>query len=133
MKEAVLEGLRGQFRPEILNRVDETIVFHTLSTQHLMEVVEIQLGHLRARLQNHGIVMEITERAREFLVEVGYDPHYGARPLKRSIQKELENPLGRLLLEGRAMDGDSIVVDYEAGKGELTFTASEAEVELIEV
>ena len=133
MKKAVLEELRRQFRPEFLNRVDETIVFHTLSEQHLMEIVEIQLGHLRARLEDHGIAMELTEKARAFLVEVGHDPHYGARPLKRSIQKELENPLGRLLLEGRVMDGDSIVVDYEAGTGALTFTPQEAEVELMEV
>ena len=133
MKEAVLGELRRQFRPEFLNRVDETVVFHTLSKEHLKEIVEIQLGHLSARLEDHGIVMELTEKAREFLVEVAHDARYGARPLKRSIQKELENPLSRLLLEGRVMDGDSIVVDHEAGTGALTFTPQEALVELMEV
>ena len=129
MKKAVLEELRRQFRPEFLNRVDEIIVFHTLSEQHLMEIVGIQLGNLRARLKDQNIDMELTEEARQFLVQSGYDPHYGARPLKRSIQKELENPLGRLLLEGTVSDGDLIVVDFDAATGQLTITPQEVEVE----
>jgi ATP-dependent Clp protease ATP-binding subunit ClpB len=129
MKKAVLEELRRQFRPEFLNRVDETIVFHTLSEQHLKEIVAIQLGHLRARLKDQGIAMEITEEASEFLVKVSYDPHYGARPLKRSIQKQLENPLGRLILGGKVSDGDLVVVEYDAKKDALTFTSQKAEVE----
>jgi len=135
MKKAVLEELRRQFRPEFLNRVDETIVFHTLSEQHLMKIVDIQLGHLRARLKDLRIDLELSEEARRFLVQVGNDPHYGARPLKRSIQKELENPLSRLLLEGAIADGDWIMVDLDAETGQLTFTPQEAGVEqaLVEV
>jgi ATP-dependent Clp protease ATP-binding subunit ClpB len=129
MKKAVLEELRRQFRPEFLNRVDETIVFHTLSEQHLKEIVAIQLGHLRARLKDQGIAMEITEEASEFLVKVSYDPHYGARPLKRSIQKQLENPLGRVIIGGPVSDGDLVVVEYDAKKDALTFTSQKAEVE----
>ncbi|MEE8349384.1 MAG: ATP-dependent chaperone ClpB [Acidobacteriota bacterium] len=127
MKKAVLEELRLQFRPEFLNRVDEIIVFHTLSDQHLKEIVEIQLGHLRGRLKDHRMGLELTDEAREFLVQVGHDPHYGARPLKRSIQKELENPLAHLLLEGRVRDGDLIQVAYDAGTGQLTFTPDREE------
>ena len=129
MKKAVLEELRRQFRPEFLNRVDETIVFHTLSEEHLKEIVAIQLGHVRARLKDQSIVMEITEEASEFLVKVDHDPHYGARPLKRSIQKQLENPLGRLILEGKVSDGDLVVVEYDAKKDALTCTSQKAELE----
>lgn len=129
MKKAVLEELRLQFRPEFLNRVDETIVFHTLSEQHLKEIVAIQLGHLRSRLKSQNIDMELTEEAREFLVKVNYDPHYGARPLKRSIQKQLENPLGRLILEGKVSDGDWVVVDFNAETSQLTFTPRKSEGE----
>jgi len=121
MKEAVLDEMRHHFRPEFLNRVDEIIVFHSLSLEHLKQIVEIQLGRLRARLADRHITLELTERARENLVKTGYDPSYGARPLKRAIQKKIENPLGRLLLKGEVRDGQKLTVDAENDSGELQF------------
>ncbi len=121
MKDAVLEELRHHFRPEFLNRVDETIVFHALSEEHLKEIVEIQLGRLRARLADRHITLELTDAARSNLVRTGYDPHYGARPLKRAIQKKIETPLGRLLLKGDIRDGQTLVVDAQHEAGDLTF------------
>ncbi len=121
MREAVLEELRRQFRPEFLNRVDEVIVFHALSEEHLKQIVEIQLGRLRARLAERHIALELTDRARANLVRTGYDPHYGARPLKRAIQKKIETPLGRLLLKGEIRDGQAVTVDADHEVGDLTF------------
>ena len=123
MKDAVLEEMRGHFRPEFLNRVDEIIVFHALSEEHLKQIVEIQLGHLRARLADRHIALELTDAARANLVRTGYDPHYGARPLKRAIQKKIETPLGRLLLKGEVHDGQAVVVDAAHETGDLTFRA----------
>jgi ATP-dependent Clp protease ATP-binding subunit ClpB len=121
MKEAVLEEMRRLFRPEFLNRVDETIVFHALSEEDLKKIVEIQLERLRARLADRHITLELTENARTNLVHTGYDPHYGARPLKRAIQKKIETPLGRLLLSGKIRDGQTLLVEGDA-EGELRFT-----------
>jgi ATP-dependent Clp protease ATP-binding subunit ClpB len=120
MKEAVLEEMRGHFRPEFLNRVDEIIVFHALSEAHLKQIVEIQLGRVRARLADRHITLTLTDAARGELVRTGYDPRYGARPLKRAIQKKVETPLGKLLLQGAVKDGQAVTVDAGAG-GELTF------------
>ena len=122
MKSEVLDVLRRQFRPEFLNRVDEIVVFHSLSREHLKQIVEIQLERLRVRLEERHITLELTERAREHLAAVGYDPSYGARPLKRAIQKELEIPLGRLLLKGEVKDGQTVVVDYDRASGGLKFS-----------
>jgi ATP-dependent Clp protease ATP-binding subunit ClpB len=121
MKEAVLDEMRRHFRPEFLNRVDEIIVFHALSEEHLKQIVEIQLGRLRARLADRHITLRLTDAARSNLVETGYDPQYGARPLKRAIQKKIETPLGRLLLKGEVRDGQTVVVDG-GRSGDLTFT-----------
>src|SRR5205085_8019057 len=121
----VLEELRRHFRPEFLNRVDEVIVFHALSQEHLKRIVEIQLGRLRQRLAERRITLELTDAAREHLARVGYDPAYGARPLKRTIQKEIETVLGRMLLQGKVRDGQTVRVDYAEGKG-LAFTPVEA-------
>jgi ATP-dependent Clp protease ATP-binding subunit ClpB len=120
MKEAVLDELRAHFRPEFLNRVDEIIVFHSLSEEHLKAIVDIQLQRLRQRLADRHIELELTDRARTHLVRVGYDPAYGARPLKRAIQRELENVLGRQILEGKIRDGQKVVVDFDHDR--LTFT-----------
>jgi len=123
MKNDVLEALRQQFRSEFLNRVDEIVVFHSLSREHLKEIVEIQLQRLRARLAERHITLELSDRAREHLAAVGYDPSYGARPLKRVIQRELETPLGRSLLRGEVKDGQTVLVDYDRARNELTFSA----------
>jgi ATP-dependent Clp protease ATP-binding subunit ClpB len=121
MKDAVIDELRKAFRPEFLNRVDEVIVFHALSEEHLKEIVAIQLRRLQARLADRKIALELTDRAKEHLVRVGYDPSYGARPLKRAIQKEVENVLGRQILEGKVRDGQTVVGDYDEKRGQLTF------------
>jgi ATP-dependent Clp protease ATP-binding subunit ClpB len=122
MKKEVLDLMRQQFRPEFLNRVDEIVVFHSLSREHLKQIVEIQLERLHARLAERHIALELTERAREHLAAAGYDPSYGARPLKRVIQKELETPLGRLLLKGDIQDGQTVVADHDRASGGLKFT-----------
>ncbi len=122
MKDAVIEELRNHFRPEFLNRVDEIIVFHALSEAHLKDIVEIQLRRLRDRLAERKITLELTDRAKTHLVRVGYDPSYGARPLKRAIQKEVENVLGRQILEGKVRDGQTVAIDYDEKRGQLTFT-----------
>jgi ATP-dependent Clp protease ATP-binding subunit ClpB len=123
MKDAVLDELRHSFRPEFLNRVDETIVFHALSTEHLKKIIDIQLSRLRQRLAERHITLELNDAAREHLVKVGYEPSYGARPLKRTLQREVETPLARLLLEGKVRDGQAVRVGFDSKKGELTFAA----------
>jgi ATP-dependent Clp protease ATP-binding subunit ClpB len=115
------DELPHRFRPEFLNRVDEIIVFHALNEEHLKKIVEIQLGHLRARLAERRITLDLTDRAREALVHFGYDPQYGARPLKRAIQKKVETPLGRLLIQGKVHDGQTIHVDADDKSGDLKF------------
>jgi ATP-dependent Clp protease ATP-binding subunit ClpB len=127
MKEAVLDEMRHHFRPEFLNRLDEIIVFHALSEEHLKQIVEIQLERLRARLAERHITLELTDAARANLVHTGYDPHYGARPLKRAIQKKIETPLGRLLIQGTIRDGQRAKADATED-GDLVFTVEEAPV-----
>jgi ATP-dependent Clp protease ATP-binding subunit ClpB len=122
MKEAVLEELRHFFRPEFLNRVDEIIVFHGLSEDNLMQIAEIQLEGLRARLAERHITIEMTPDAQRHLVRAGYDSAYGARPLKRAIQKNVETRLGRLLLEGTVRDGQLVRIDYDSAAGTLVFS-----------
>jgi len=125
MKLSVMEELRQFFRPEFLNRVDETIVFHGLSLEHLEKIVEIQLGVLRKRLAERRIELELTPDARQHVVSVGYDPIYGARPLKRAIQREIENPLARKLVAGEIHDGAKVRLDYQRGSGALSIEVIE--------
>jgi ATP-dependent Clp protease ATP-binding subunit ClpB len=121
MKETVLNEMRKYFRPEFLNRVDEIVVFHALTVEHLKEIVEIQLKRLQVRLQERQIELVLTEEAKTHLARVGYDPVYGARPLKRSIQREVETPLARLILQGEVQDNSTVVVNYTAEQ--LSFSA----------
>jgi ATP-dependent Clp protease ATP-binding subunit ClpB len=130
MKDAVLDEMRHHFRPEFLNRVDEIIVFHGLSEEHLMQIVDIQLERLLARLAERHIQLKLTAAARRHLVHTGYDPTYGARPLKRAIQKKVETPVGRLLLKGAIRDGQTVLVDESPSREELTFTPQEMPVEV---
>ncbi len=122
MRAQVLDALRREFRPEFLNRVDEIVVFHNLSREHLKAITTIQLRRLQSRLDERHITLQLTEAAREHLAATGYDPNYGARPLKRLIQKELETALGRLILKGDVKDGDTVTVDKEAKSEGLKFT-----------
>ncbi len=105
--------LRHHFRPEFLNRVDEIVVFHSLTQEDLKKILDIQLGRLRARLAERNIDIELTPAAATHLARKGYDPVYGARPLKRAIQKELETPIGRRLLAGEIRDGNKVIVDWK--------------------
>jgi len=113
------DSLRERFRPEFLNRIDEIVVFEPLTREQLSEIVELQLERLRARLAERGISVELTEAAKEHLAEAGWDPAYGARPLKRALQRLVENELAKRLLEGEFAEGDTILVD--ARDGELVF------------
>ncbi|HEY6260228.1 MAG TPA: ATP-dependent chaperone ClpB [Nitrospiraceae bacterium] len=109
----VMTELRQHFRPEFLNRVDETVVFHALETEQLMKIVEIQLERLRARLTERRISLSVTPEALRYLGERGYDPVYGARPLKRLIQQEVETPMARQLVKGELRDGDTATVELK--------------------
>jgi ATP-dependent Clp protease ATP-binding subunit ClpB len=113
------EAMRDHFRPEFLNRIDEIVEFQALSRDQLTEIVDLQLTRLRERLAERGLTLELTDGAKEALAESGWDPAYGARPLKRAIQRMLENPLALRLLEGDFQDGDTIRVDAQGG--ELAF------------
>lgn len=114
MKERVMEALRFHFKPEFLNRVDDIIIFHRLDRAQLRRIVDLQVARLARRLQEHHINLELTDKARDFLAEAGYDPIYGARPLRRAIQKHIQDSLAKLLLKGEFMEGDTVRVDADA-------------------
>ncbi len=120
VRDSVMAVLRDQFRPEFLNRVDEVIVFRALTEDQLTAIVDIQLRRLERRLTDRRVTLVVTDAARKLLAQRGWDPVYGARPLKRAIQRHLQDPLAMMLLEGRFSEGDSI--DVDAKEGELTFT-----------
>jgi ATP-dependent Clp protease ATP-binding subunit ClpB len=118
------EAMTEVFRPEFLNRIDEIVEFHPLSKEQIGEIVELQLRRVEARLAERGLRLELTDEARAALAEAGWDPTYGARPLKRAIQRLLENPLALRLLEGEFAEGDTVRVD--ANDGELVFAKAAA-------
>ncbi|NER34470.1 MAG: ATP-dependent chaperone ClpB [Oscillatoria sp. SIO1A7] len=126
MRKWVMQELRSRFRPEFLNRVDDPIIFHALSRSELREIVGIQVKRLEKLLADQKISLQLMPTAQEFIVEVGYDPNYGARPLKRAIQQKLENPIANLLLEEKFVAGDTIYI-YE-GDGNLEFSAELPEI-----
>lgn len=117
--------LRQHFRPEFLNRVDELVVFHPLGAEHLIKIVDIQLDRLRSRLGERRITLAITPPALQHLGERGYDPVYGARPLKRLIQQELETPIARMLVKGELRDEETVSVDLKNGSLTLVPTTTE--------
>jgi ATP-dependent Clp protease ATP-binding subunit ClpB len=119
-----VEEMRERFRPEFLNRIDELVVFEPLTREQLRDVVELQLGRLRGRLAERGIGVELTDAAKELVAEAGWDPAYGARPLKRALQRLVENPLAMRLLEGEFAEGDTVRIDAEGGA--LTFAKAPA-------
>jgi ATP-dependent Clp protease ATP-binding subunit ClpB len=121
MRATVLDELRTAFRPEFINRIDEIVVFHALTEAELKSIVEIQLDRVRARLADRRITLEISDEAKGHLARAGYEPAYGARPLKRAIQREVETPLGRKILAGEVRDGDHVRVDLDRNRGDLTF------------
>jgi ATP-dependent Clp protease ATP-binding subunit ClpB len=119
-RDEITQILQLHFRPEFLNRIDEIVIFHQLTREHLAEIVDIQLRHVASLLKERGFTMEVSEAAREYLAEVGYDPDFGARPLKRAIQRELQDPLALKILSGDFQEGDLIRIDRDSNG--LTFT-----------
>jgi ATP-dependent Clp protease ATP-binding subunit ClpB len=119
MREQVEETLALQFKPEFLNRIDDVVIFKRLTKDEIKEIVELQVEQLVGRVRERGIEVELTDRARELLANLGYDPTYGARPLKRVIQKRLVDRLALAILEGEFTDGDTVEVDV--ADGDLTF------------
>ncbi len=128
MKLSVMEALRGQFRPEFLNRIDEVIVFHALTDEHLTRIVDLLLDGVQKRLDEQDLVLELTPAAKTLIVREGTDPAYGARPLKRTIQRLVENPLARSLLKGDFQPGDRIVGDADPVGGTLVFSTERSTV-----
>jgi len=117
MKIKVMEVVAAHFRPEFINRIDETVVFHSLGKEHMAGIAKIQLGRLEKRLAERDLKLDISPAALDQLVEVGYDPTFGARPLKRAIQTHLENPLAQRILAGDFLPGSTVHVDYKDGEG----------------
>jgi ATP-dependent Clp protease ATP-binding subunit ClpB len=117
-------GVEAHFRPEFVNRLDDIVEFHSLSREQIGEIVELQVTRLIERVRERGIEVELTDGARTLLGNLGYDPTYGARPLKRVIQKRLVDPLALAILEGRFVTGDTVKVD--AAEGELVLERAEA-------
>ncbi len=108
-----MELVSQHFRPEFINRIDDTVVFHSLSEEQIKNIALIQIKHLSQRLAQQNIMLEVSEKALSYLAVAGFDPVYGARPLKRVIQQKLENPLAQDLLQGKFKPGENIKVDYK--------------------
>ncbi|MBF6985018.1 ATP-dependent chaperone ClpB [Pasteurella multocida] len=116
MKELVMSVVGQHFRPEFINRIDETVVFHPLGKENIREIATIQLARLIKRMESHGYQLHFTDACLDFIGEVGYDPVYGARPLKRAIQQEIENPLAQQILSGKLLPNQLVTIDYVDGK-----------------
>jgi len=119
--EKIEKALKSTFRPEFLNRIDEIIMFSPLTTEQMLEIVDLQMKEVRSRLEEHGLKVELTGEAREWLAKEGYDPTFGARPLKRALQKYVESPLSVALLSGEYVEGDTVLADLDPEKNEIVF------------
>ena len=124
MKNVIEEALKRVFNPEFLNRIDDTIIFHPLEKHHLLEIVQIQIRELTKRITAQGVTLELTKQAKEFLADKGYDPAYGARPLRRAVQKFLEDPIAEELLKGKYPEGSTIRVKVNKKTNELRFAGA---------
>ena len=120
MEHRMMDALRLRFKPEFLNRVDDMIIFHSLSKEHLQSIVDIQLSYLKDRLQEHNYEIDVSKGAKTWIADVGYDLTYGARPLKRAIQRYIENPMALKILEGTFKEGDNILIDMDKN-GHVSF------------
>jgi len=127
--ERLMSQLKLKFRPEFLNRIDEIIIFHPLSEEEIKKIVDLLISQLNRRLEEKHIKVELTEAAKSALAKRGYVPEFGARPLKRTIQRDIETPLSVKILEGSVREGDTVVVDYNEEKGEFTFKVERPEIE----
>jgi ATP-dependent Clp protease ATP-binding subunit ClpC len=130
LKGDIQDALRKHFRPEFLNRIDEIIIFHTLTQEQVIEIVDLQMKEIAGRLAEHGITIELTDAARVWLAEQGYDPAFGARPLRRTLQKQVESPLSVKLLRGEFQAGDVVVVDHNEDDGVVFVKKDELVVEV---
>jgi ATP-dependent Clp protease ATP-binding subunit ClpC len=126
MKSTIEDALKRVFNPEFLNRIDDTIVFHQLEKEHIFQIIDITAGKLFKRLREMGIEVGIDEKAKEFLVEKGYDQKYGARPLKRALQRYVEDPLAEEMLKGRFAEGSHVLITFDEKEKELRFTDANA-------
>jgi ATP-dependent Clp protease ATP-binding subunit ClpC len=126
----IQDSLRQHFRPEFLNRIDEIIVFHTLTKEQVKLIVDLQMKEIGARLGEHGIIIELTDVARTWLADQGFDLAFGARPLRRTLQKQVESPLSVLLLQGKFKDGDTVIVDHNESEGLVFVKKDELVVEV---
>ncbi|NLX85959.1 MAG: AAA domain-containing protein, partial [Clostridiales bacterium] len=120
MKEGIMEELKKTFRPEFLNRVDETIVFHQLEEDHIIKIVDLMLAELSKRVEDLQISLEVTDQAKQLIAKEGFDPMYGARPLRRAIQNMIEDRLSEEMLSGKVKEGDTVMVDAKDGEIVLT-------------
>jgi len=128
IKEDLMKELKLRFRPEFLNRIDEIIIFHPLSEEEIKKIVDLLIDRLNKRLEDRGIKVVLSEEAKSELAKRGYVPEFGARPLRRTIQREIETPLSVKILEGSVKEGDTVKVDYDKEKGEFTFTVEQPEL-----
>jgi len=124
MKSAIESALKRTFRPELLNRIDDVIIFHPLTEEHLKSIVVLLIREVEKRLAERKIKLDVNEEAKAWLVQKGYDPVYGARPLRRAIQRYVENPISTKILQGEFKEGDTIAINLE--KDNLSFAARKA-------
>ena len=116
MEKKVLSELKKAFNPEFINRIDETVVFGSLSRESVIQIIDILIEDVRKRLSDKNIELRMTKKAKEYLAEEGYNPMYGARPLKRAIQQHIENPLSEDLIHGRFVEGNIVQIDFKTDK-----------------
>jgi ATP-dependent Clp protease ATP-binding subunit ClpC len=132
-QEKIEKALKSTFRPEFLNRIDEIITFSALSLEQMREIVDLQMKEVQERLSEHGLTVELTPSARRWLADVGYDPAFGARPLRRALQKHVESPLSVSLLSGEFSVGDAILVDVDEENNKLVFSRIDQEIPATQV
>jgi ATP-dependent Clp protease ATP-binding subunit ClpC len=124
---ATLEGaMRKVFRPEFLNRIDEVIVFNELEREHIMEIIDLQLRSVFGRIEEKGFSIELTDDAKDYIADKGFDKQYGARPLNRALQRYLEDPIADEILKGKTKEGDTLLVDFDQEKDEIVVSIKAA-------
>jgi ATP-dependent Clp protease ATP-binding subunit ClpB len=128
----VMEMLRQQLRPEFFNRIDDIIVFHSLSKEEIARIVSLQFRRLQLKMKQQGIIVTLTDGAKEYLARHGYQPEFGARPIKRLVQKEIVNELAKEILEGKISKDSEITIDFKGGVLVFENSASESQPEIIE-
>ncbi|MDQ3393812.1 MAG: AAA family ATPase, partial [Bacteroidota bacterium] len=128
MKSTIQNALKKAFSPEFLNRLDDVIVFNSLQREHIHQIIDLTLGKLFSRIKAIGYVVELTEKAKDFIAEKGFDPQYGARPLNRAIQRYLEDSVAEEILKGDIVTGDIILADYDGKSEALTLSIKKKRV-----